>query len=139
MANKIRTEGLKQSQVYENGNLYSISIDDLKGNEIAITQLINDYNSKVQTIEKLQQSEKSLSSELQYQNANPFFAIIATSINIIGSVISFCGVNFITSDENVFTGYILVVSGCLLLLVGSVLTICYRYVYKWMNKKNNDK
>ena len=34
MANKIRTEGLLQSQVYENGNLYSISIADLKGNEI---------------------------------------------------------------------------------------------------------
>lgn len=51
MANKIRTEGLLQSQVYENGNLYSISIADLKGNEIAITQLVNDYNTKVQTIE----------------------------------------------------------------------------------------
>ena len=33
MANKIRTEGLLQSQVYENGNLYSISIADLKGND----------------------------------------------------------------------------------------------------------
>lgn len=91
MANKIRTEGLLQSQVYENGNLYSISIADLKGNEIAITQLVNDYNTKVQTIEKLQQSEKRLSSELQYQNASPFFAIIAALISIVGSVISCCG------------------------------------------------
>ena len=88
MANKIRTEGLLQSQVYENGNLYSISIADLKGNEIAITQLVNDYNTKVQTIEKLQQSEKRLSSELQYQNASPFFSIIA-------ALISTANVNFV--------------------------------------------
>lgn len=137
MANKIRTEGLLQSQVYENGNLYSISIDDLKGNEIAITQLINDYNTKVQTIEKLQQSEERLSSELQYQNASPFFAIIAALINVVGSVISCCGINFITSNDKVVVGYILVASGSLLLLIGSALTICYKYVYRWMNATNN--
>lgn len=138
MANKIRTEGLPKSQVYENGNLYSISIDDLKGNEIAITQLINDYNTKVQTIEKLQQSEKRLSSELQYQNASPFFAIIAALINIVGSVISCCGINFITSSEKLVVGYILIVAGCLLLLIGSALTICYKYVYRWMNKQKDN-
>lgn len=138
MANKIRTEGLLQSQVYENGNLYSISIDDLKGNEIAITQLINDYNTKIQTIEKLQQSEKSLSSELQYQNASPFFAIIAALINIVGSVISCCGINFITGSEKVVVGYILVASGSLLLFIVSALTICYKYVYRWMNKQKNN-
>lgn len=137
MANKIRTEGLLQSQVYENGNLYSISIADLKGNEIAITQLVNDYNTKVQTIEKLQQSEKRLASELQYQNASPFFAIIAALISIVGSVISCCGVNFITSNEKVMVGYILVASGSLLLFIGSALTICFKYVYRWMNKQKN--
>lgn len=136
MANKIRTEVCQQSQVYENGNLYSISIDDLKENKIAIMQLVNDYNTKVMTIEKLQQTEKRLSSELQYQNANPFFAIIATIINIVGSVISCCGINFITSNDNFVVGYILVISGSLLLLVGGALTICYKYVYRWMNKIN---
>lgn len=137
MANKIRMEAFQQSQVYENGNLHSISIDDLKENEIAIMQLINDYNTKVRTIENLQQTEKRLASELQYQNASPFFAIIATLINIIGSVISCCGVNFITGDDNVMVGYILVVSGSLLLFSGSALTICYKYVYRWMNKTKN--
>lgn len=72
MGNRITTEGFSQCQIYENGDLYSISIDDLKGNKVAITQLVNDYNAKVRTIEKLQESEKQLSSELQYQNANPF-------------------------------------------------------------------
>ena len=87
MANKIRQDGLSQSQIYENGELYSISIEELKGNEVAIRQLVNDYNTKVKTIEKLQKSETMLSSELQYQNANPFFASIAAVINIVGSLI----------------------------------------------------
>ena len=110
MASKITLDGLCQPQIYEDGNLYSITVEDLKGNRIAIMQLINDYNTKVKTIERLQLSEKRLSSELQYQNASPFFAIIATIINIIGSVISCCGVNFLTSNENVGTGYIFNVS-----------------------------
>lgn len=138
MANKILKESCLQSQVYENGNLYSISIDDLKGNEIAIMQLVNDYNAKVRTIEDLQQTEKRLSSELQYQNASPFFAILAALINIVGSVISCCGINFITSNDKVVIGYILVASGSLLLFVGSALTICYKYVYRWMNKPKNN-
>lgn len=77
MANKISPDDLPQSQIYENGEFYSISIADLKGNEVAIMQLINDYNTKVKTIERLQKSESLLASELQYQNASPFFAIIS--------------------------------------------------------------
>lgn len=133
MANKISPDDLPQSQIYENGELYSISIEDLKGNKVAIMQLINDYNTKVKTIERLQKSESHLSSELQYQNASPFFAIIAAVVNVIGSVISCCGINFITSDSNCTLGYVLVAAGCVLLLAGSVITICYKYVYKWMN------
>lgn len=134
MANKISPDDLPQSQIYENGELYSISIDDLKGNKVAIMQLINDYNTKVKTIERLQKSESQLTSELQYQNASPFFAIIAAVINVIGSVISCCGINFITSGSNSTLGYWLIVAGCILLLAGSVMTICYKYVYNWMNK-----
>lgn len=137
MANKISPDDLPQSQIYENGELYSISIDDLKGNKVAIMQLINDYNTKVKTIERLQKSGSHLSSELQYQNASPFFAIIAAVVNVIGSVISCCGINFITSNSNCTLGYVLVAAGCALLLAGSVITICYKYVYKWMNKSKN--
>ena len=104
---------------------------------VAITQLVNDYNAKVRAIEKLQESEKQLSSELQYQNANPFFSIIAAIINVVGSVISCCGVNFLTGEKKMFIGYLLILAGSVLLLSGSLLTICYRYVYGWMNKKHN--
>lgn len=134
MANKISPYDLPQSQIYENGELYSISIEDLKGNKVAIMQLINDYNTKVKTIERLQKSESSLSSELQYQNASPFFAIIAAIVNVIGSVISCCGINFITSDSNSRVGYVFVFAGSVLLIAGNAMTICYKYVYKWMNK-----
>ena len=115
-------------------DLYSISIDELKGNKVAILQLVNDYNAKVKIIEKLQDSEKMLSSELQYQNVNPFFSIIAAFVNVVGSVISCCGVNFLTGEKNIVIGYILIVAGSILLLLGSALTICYRYVYHWMNR-----
>lgn len=136
MANKIRQDGLSQSQIYENGELYSISIEELKGNEVAIRQLVNDYNTKVRTIEKLQKSETMLSSELQYQNANPFFASIAAVINIVGSVISCCGVNLITGNESVKMGIVFVIAGSILLLAGSIMTIFYKHVYDRVSRKS---
>lgn len=136
MANKIRQDGLSQSQIYENGELYSISIEELKGNEVAIRQLVNDYNTKVKTIEKLQKSETMLSSELQYQNANPFFASIAAVINIVGSVILCCGVNLITGNESVKMGIVFVIAGSILLLAGSIMTIFYKHVYDRVSRKS---
>lgn len=106
----------------------------MKDNEIAIIQLLNDYNTKVKKIDELQESEKQLSAELQYQNASPFFSIIAALVNVIGSVISCCGVNFITGKDNINMGNCLVIAGGLLLLLGSIMTIFYRYIYKWTNK-----
>ncbi len=134
MANKIKPDGLSQSKIYENGDLYNITVKDLKDNEIAIIQLLNDYNTKVKKIDELQESEKQLSAELQYQNASPFFSIIAALVNVIGSVISCCGVNFITGKDNINMGNCLVIAGGLLLLLGSIMTIFYRYIYKWTNK-----
>lgn len=134
MANKIKPDDLTQSQIYENGDIYSFTVDDLKGNKVAIMQLINNYNALVKSNEKLQMSETQLTAELQYQNASPFFAIIAAIINVIGSVVSCCGVNFITANAKENIGYWLVGAGSILILVGNILMICYKYVYKWMNK-----
>ena len=134
MANKIKPDGLSQSKIYENGDLYNITVNDLKDNEIAIIQLLNDYNTKVKKIEELQESEKQLSAELQYQNVSPFFSILAALVNVIGSVISCCGVNFVTGEDNTKMGIFLVIAGGLLLLLGSIMTICYRHVYRWTNK-----
>ena len=134
MANKIKPDGLSQSKIYENGDLYNITVKDLKDNEIAIIQLLNDYNTKVKKIDELQESEKQLSAELQYQNASPFFSIIAALVNVIGSVISCCGATFITGKDNINMGNCLVIAGGLLLLLGSIMTIFYRYVYRWTNK-----
>lgn len=135
MANRINADDIRQSQIYENGAIYNLTVNDLLNNKVAIMHLTNDYNNMCKQVEALQKREKELSSELQYQNASPFFAIISTIINIIGTVICGCGVNFITGDKNVKVGYILLILGGLLLVVSGVMMICYKYVNKWMNKK----
>ena len=40
----------------------------------------------------------------------------------------------ITSDSNSRLGYVFVFAGSALLIAGNAMTICYKYVYKWMNK-----
>lgn len=55
--------------------------------------------------------------------ASPFFSIIAALVNVIGSVISCCGVNFITGKDNINMGNCLVIAGGLLLFLGSIMTI----------------
>lgn len=39
-----------------------------------------------------------------------------------------------TSDANSILGLVLVIAGSALLLTGNAMMICYKYVYKWMNK-----
>lgn len=48
---------ISSSEVYDGGNLSQISAEELKGNLLAIRQLINNYNEKAK---KLEAAEKRI-------------------------------------------------------------------------------
>lgn len=99
--NAIQPPALDELNIYEGGTLNSISINDLLGNAVAITQLVNDYNLKIKEVANTRQEITELKSHIEFLKVSPFISFLATVINIIGSVTIAIGVNNISNKLGV--------------------------------------
>lgn len=120
--------GEKRFSLYNGGELNDILTKDLVNNEVAIRQLINDYNLKSREIQELREKEVVLQSELDHQKTSPFYAIISAIVNVIGTIIVGYGINLLTSGTNSMG---LIILGGILILTSNIQTICHRWVRKW--------
>lgn len=135
-------EGLSQnsissSQIYDGGSLNPISADELKGNLVAIKQLINNYNEKSNKLESIEKELANTKGELEYQNTYPFITIFAAVFNVAGTILVGVSVNQITNapqGEPPLASFVLLVLGGLIVLLSSISTILYKWGRKWCNK-----
>lgn len=118
----------KQFSVYNGGELNRILTKDLVNNEVAIKQLINEYNLKSAEIIVLREREIELKAELDHQKTSPFYAIISAVMNIIGTIIVGYGINRLSSKTDDF---FLVLLGGVIVLVSNIQTVCHRWVRQW--------
>lgn len=127
---------INSAQIYDGGHLTSIAAEDLKGNLVAIRQLINNHNENSKRLEKLNNDLSDVKNELEFQNTYPYVAIFAALASVIGTALVGVGVNMVTeSADDVSTVSVLVlVLGGLLVLVANIFTILYRWVRRWFNK-----
>ena len=136
------SEGLSQnsissSQIYDGGSLSQISAEDLKGNLVAIRQLINNFNEKSKKLETVEGELADAKGELEYQNTYPFITIFAAVFNIAGTILVGVSVNQITSahqGENTTASFVLLGLGGLIVLLSSISTILYKWGRNWCNK-----
>lgn len=131
--NTVQPPAPDELNIYEGGTLNSISINDLLGNAVAITQLVNDYNLKIKEVANTRQEITELKSHIEFLKVSPFISLLATVINIIGSVTIAIGVNNLS---NKYLGVILIILGAILILAGSLSTVFYPYARGWFNKNN---
>lgn len=136
------SEGLSQNsissaQIYDGGNLSKITAEELKGNLIAIRQLINNFNEKSVKLEAVEEELADTKGELEYQNTYPFITIFAAVFNIVGTILVGVSVNQITSadtDKINTISLLLLGLGGLTVLLSSLSTILYKWGRKWCNK-----
>lgn len=135
-------EGLSQnsissSQIYDGGSLNPISADELKGNLVAIKQLINNFNEKSKKLESIEKELADTKGELEYQNTYPFITIFAAVFNVAGTILVGVSVNQITSapqGESPTASFVLLGLGGVIVLLSSISTILYKWGRKWCNK-----
>lgn len=140
---KAMNEGFSQgsissTQIYDGGNLSKITAEELKGNLLAIRQLINNFNEKSQKLEVVEDELADTKGELEYQNTYPFITTFAAVFNVAGTILVGVSVNQITSapqDENTTASIVLLVLGGVIVLLASISTILYKWGRKWCNKK----
>ena len=131
----INIPDINELNIYEGGSLNEIKIGDLMNNEIAIKQLINSHNLKINEVYNAQSKISTLTSEIEYQKTAPFVSILALIVNLAGSTVSALSVNFLASQNPPKYSTTLLVIGFVLVFVGSLGTILYPYARTYFNKK----
>ncbi|MFK7750542.1 MAG: hypothetical protein AB8B65_19275 [Kordia sp.] len=134
MENKVDASNLNESSIYEGGSLSQINASDLKDNEIAIKQLINNHLLVIAQSQQKDIEIQDYKSTIEYLKTSPFTAIIATIINFCGSIMIGFSVNLYTQDPSPKYSWIILTAGALLVLTGSLSNILYPFARKWFNK-----
>ena len=134
MSNRIDTSSINEANIYEGGTLSQINADDLKGNVVAIKQLINNHLVAISQSKQKDIDIQSYKSTIEYLKTSPFVAIISGVINIIGSLLIGIGINLFTQLSPPSYSWIIITSGIILVVIGSLTNILYPYARQWFNK-----
>lgn len=134
MSNRIDTSSINEANIYEGGTLSQINADDLKGNVVAIKQLINNHLVAISQSKQKDVDIQSYKSTIEYLKTSPFVAIISGVINIIGSLLIGIGINLFTQPSPPSYSWIIITSGIILVVIGSLTNILYPYARQWFNK-----
>ena len=140
MANKVTSPNFEASDIYEGGDITQITADELKGNIVGIRQLINSHNIVATESKKKDIVIQQLNAENEYLNTSPFVSIIASIMNIIGSLIIALASGMFSNESNTPSGVstitvLLLIMGVVLITVASFATILYPKARSWYNKK----
>jgi hypothetical protein len=131
----VHIPNVNELTIYEGGALNRISIDDLKGNEVAIRQLLNTHNLKIKEVHQARGKISDLNAEIEYHRTSPFFSIAAMVVNLLGTIITGLGVNFLSSNPAPAYSLPVVICGGLLVFTGSLIPVLYPVARKYFNKK----
>jgi hypothetical protein len=85
--------------IYEGGNLTAVSITELLNNEVAVRQLINEYNQTKREIQRLEEEAQQLKMEQARSTPQPWVLISNAIVSLVGALIIGIGTNYITSDK----------------------------------------
>lgn len=133
---EVSKKSICSDQIYDGGNLSTITAEELKDNLVAIRQLINDYNDKITKLNEAEEELRKTKGELEFQNTYPYVAGFSAFVGLIGTALVGIGTNLITNElEDEKWCYIVFGLGILLALGASIFSICYRWVRMWFNKQ----
>ena len=136
MSDVLNLGSISSSEVYDGGNLSQIIAEELKGNLLAIRQLINNFNEKAKKLEAVEKELAETKGELEYQNTYPFITVFAAAFNVIGTVLVGVGVNQLTAagkNDDTTASAILIGLGGLTVILSSLSSILYKWGRKWFN------
>ena len=102
---------------YGGGEISDISASQMKGNELAIQQLINNHNLVAGAYKELQSRYERLLKQTS-KGINRFdIALFCNGISLFGTIIVAIGVNLITDDKTGLGTIITILGGVIVLSV----------------------
>ncbi len=114
-----------EKDIYENGKILKIEIEEVVNNKVAVKQLINSNNATKQRLFELENSNKNKDVEIGLLKVQPFVSITCIVINIISTTILSIGINILTGTKNSILGIVLLLLGIIGELAGNAIPIIY--------------
>lgn len=114
---------------------YTFEAEEIKGNVIAVKQLINDCNRAREDKETMEERYHRIESELEYLKVSPYIAIFSLGLNVTGSAIVAIATNMLTSVKADHTlDWTLLVAGGLVVLAASAMPLFYPRARAFFNR-----
>lgn len=122
--------------IYEGGNLITVGIPDLLNNEVAVRQLINDYNQTKRRNRELADEVQRLNIERAGLSLQPFLLSVNAVFALGGALLVGLGTNYLSqSNPPAASGWILGV-GAVFSLVSAIVPILLPLVIANRAKKS---
>jgi len=118
---------VEEKDIYENGKILNIGIEEIVNNKVAVKQLINSNNTTKKRLFELEKSNKNKDVEIGLLKVQPFVSIICIVINIISTTILSIGVNILTGTKGSILGIILLILGIIGELAGNAIPVIYPF------------
>ena len=116
---------VEEKDIYENGKILKIAIEEVVNNKVAVKQLINSNNATKKRLFELENSNKNKDVEIGLLKVQPFVSITCIVINIISTTILSIGINILTGTKNSKLGIVLLLLGIIGELAGNAIPIIY--------------
>jgi len=126
-----------EAAIYQDGNIVTIGVADLVGNEVALRQLLNTYNLMHQAKEEIEKENRILRDEVSAMSLSPVVSSLLSLINVIGVVLLGFGVDSLAQGTPPNNSTLMFVSGLLLVLISSGLNPFTRWLSRKYKERNN--
>ena len=124
--------------IYAGGKLTAVAIQDLLNNEVAVRQLINDYNQTKRENQNLEDEIQRLNVERAGLALQPAILGANAFFSIVGALLVGIGTNLVTSDRPPATAWLLLSLGAVISLVSALLPIGLPLLISRHSKRKSD-
>lgn len=109
--------------IYAGGRLTAVAIQDLLNNEVAVRQLINDYNQTKRENHDLEDEIRRMNVERAGLALQPAILAVNALFSLIGALLVGLGTNLVTSEKPPSTAWLLLSLGAVISFVSALLPI----------------
>lgn len=124
--------------IYEGGNLRTVTIEELVDNDVALRQLINDFNLTKRENENIKKRIETLNLERAGYVLQPWILTFVAAMNILGVAIVGLATNYVTSNTPPPAAMLLLILGIIISVFSAVAPILLPIIIaKYSRSQNN--
>ncbi len=121
--------------IYQGGNLTTVSIEELLGNEVAVRQLVNELNLSKRDYKQSRSEIEQLKLERAGYALQPAILGFVAALNILGVILVGLGTNYVTSNTPPSGSLLILIIGGAITLLTAIAPVLLPLLIEFYSKK----